>query len=705
MDKIPFEDGTLVKKGYVTIDGTEHEVEPAEYTGKIPLSAYNLIKMQDNIENSINEEKLVKRLNIEGNSKQDKREGYNKFLNTFVSTTSNGITLTMDKDKMHFEGTSTASTNFRISKKIPSELLGKTATLTVFGLENTTFANAGFKKTSTGANILIVNTVQNSTTVEITQEMIDAADIFDFFITSGKTVNADIYIQLVEGTEEKPYESYGVSPSIDYPSEVKSVGDNISIFDFENTTYINESAKITHIKNPNEIIITNTNTTQTRVYIQNVPVDANKVCSLSMDIINESGITVEIGWIGSGKSIKTNVKNGRISETFTNITTGLFSFYLMSAGTVTFKNLKIEYGQPTPYSPYGQGSIEMSMDNGNSSDGELELGTIEGATGNATDNPARMRSKNFIEVDNTLKYTITSSENSNVKIFIFEYDKNKTYISRTSESWLTMPYQYNPRSNTKYIKIVITYIDNTNIDITKDIELKIYDKFQSNILYTQKPFRAIGDVRDRFAKKDGAWYEEHNIARYIFTGDETWNVWDTGTSGYKRYANTLLFKSLAKPATSAKVKAYISSNYLSCVTAENTYYCEDGISIDAGSNLIIYIDDLKEETTSSALKTKLLELYNAGTPLYVDYVLATPTLIECTPEQVEALNDIYSAYGEGLTNITCTDEVEPVIEIIKETKETVQSNNDKAISALLERVSQLESIVSSMQTTTAEGGA
>ena len=53
MDKIPFEDGKKLKNAFVTIDGKEHEVTPAQYQGKTPMSSFNLNKMQNNIENTL----------------------------------------------------------------------------------------------------------------------------------------------------------------------------------------------------------------------------------------------------------------------------------------------------------------------------------------------------------------------------------------------------------------------------------------------------------------------------------------------------------------------------------------------------------------------------------------------------------------------------------------------------------------------------
>lgn len=54
MNKIPFEDGTKTQEAYVTIDEQNYQVTPAVWTGKTPLKAQNLNKMQDNIEEAIN---------------------------------------------------------------------------------------------------------------------------------------------------------------------------------------------------------------------------------------------------------------------------------------------------------------------------------------------------------------------------------------------------------------------------------------------------------------------------------------------------------------------------------------------------------------------------------------------------------------------------------------------------------------------------
>ena len=55
MDKINFQDGTKVSSAKVTIDEVDYTVTPARYSGATPLSASVLNKLQDNIEDGLDE--------------------------------------------------------------------------------------------------------------------------------------------------------------------------------------------------------------------------------------------------------------------------------------------------------------------------------------------------------------------------------------------------------------------------------------------------------------------------------------------------------------------------------------------------------------------------------------------------------------------------------------------------------------------------
>lgn len=55
LDRVGWEDGTLVSPAKVNVGGTVYEVEPEVVTGTTPTSAENFKKMENNTETAINE--------------------------------------------------------------------------------------------------------------------------------------------------------------------------------------------------------------------------------------------------------------------------------------------------------------------------------------------------------------------------------------------------------------------------------------------------------------------------------------------------------------------------------------------------------------------------------------------------------------------------------------------------------------------------
>lgn len=84
LKRIGWENGTLVSKAKANIDGTIYEVEPAQYSGKTPMSAENFKKMEDNAENAINEatkKNIITGEEFETNEFIDGKKIYRKRIN------------------------------------------------------------------------------------------------------------------------------------------------------------------------------------------------------------------------------------------------------------------------------------------------------------------------------------------------------------------------------------------------------------------------------------------------------------------------------------------------------------------------------------------------------------------------------------------------------------------------------------------------
>ena len=94
----------------------------------------------------------------------------------------------------------------------------------------------------------------------------------------------------------------------------------------------------------------------------------------------------------------------------------------------------------------------------------------------------------------------------------------------------------------------------------------------------------------------------------------------------------------------------VHSNYFEGAYFNDLYNAQVdyGIGLNSANHRLAIRN--KDITTIENFKAKLSGLYNAGTPLYVDYILATPKLIECTPEQVEVLES-FNTY-KNVTNIS-----------------------------------------------------
>ena len=97
---------------------------------------------------------------------------------------------------------------------------------------------------------------------------------------------------------------------------------------------------------------------------------------------------------------------------------------------------------------------------------------------------------------------------------------------------------------------------------------------------------------------------------------------------------------------------------------------------------------VKDLTTLSDFKAKLQELYNAGNPIKLYYILATPELIECTEEQTQALEQIIAdGTYKGVTHYFTTQDLKPTIEL----------TYYKDLETLFNKQEQLESTLNNVQ--------
>lgn len=176
---------------------------------------------------------------ILGESTQETRSGKNLLpINKISSQTINGLTITNNNGVITIDGTSNLS--FRID--IPYELTLKSNTTYTFINYN---ANSNYNSSNISLRDSDNNAVSfialNSATKTYSNTSEKQIKVMRLFINYGTTFNNyEVKAMFIEGigTTITDYEQFGVMPSPDYPSEVKSISGTIGIKTKEDTVVV-----------------------------------------------------------------------------------------------------------------------------------------------------------------------------------------------------------------------------------------------------------------------------------------------------------------------------------------------------------------------------------------------------------------------------------------------------------------------------------
>ena len=458
------------------------------------------------------------------------------------------------------------------------------------------------------------------------------------------------------------------TPSIDSESPIESVGDNINLFDIETV----EGNKFIYA---NSGQLGTSSVTSTSNFIK---VEANKSYELSFDY--ETLLSTTDGAICLFDDNKTYLSG--ISYTKSNKKASITptqNGYLRFCYDNNCTDIKITKGTSTgAYSPYGQGSIEICNCNKNlcpqakctvTETGHIN--TSNGSYGNVKAGQTYTISfKNNRLGTNTFNLTIRNYYDTGIhevvtNITIGLLDSYSAKFTASKNGYIV--FSANPTS----IEALNEIFYDIQLELGTEATEYVPHQAQTKALYTQQPLKAIGEVKDRFVKKDGIWYEEHKIGRYIFTGNENWMKNDSWTN-QNAFFGTVNWN--PKLVDGFVTIANLICSHLTIVTPHKVSIMS-GSAIGQGAGNTIYIS-MEGVTTSAELKAKLSELYNAGTPLYVDYVLAEPLLIPCTPEQVEVLEG-FNTY-KNVTNIS-SDSIGELEVTYSKDLETLYNNLSQAV--------------------------
>lgn len=492
--------------------------------------------------------------------------------------------------------------------------------------ENVSWQISESQKDNTTLHILYSVTT-TSKTFTLTEEM---RINIRFLISNGsQMVGETIKIMLEKGEEPTTYEPY---------KEQKYMI-NLGVKNLVNETGLN-----TYAVSNTGVIQTNHNSLGLSDYIQVKP---NTTYSINYeDDFRYSNFYVANKDINGNFIDRTSI--GTTLRTFTTGATTYYVFPYIYNSTYTFPTggyMQItETTKPQSYTPYGADLLDLGVIGDNQdvfkkSTGKnlfscsWTQGSLSTATGEPTSVSTRIRTTDFIEVNDNTQYVINIllSDVHNTKttqLFIYEYDYSKTYRQTLTQNWLTLPYTFKLTAGTKYIKFVMRY--SSNVDIVP-----------TDVSKSQLEFGTTPTAMEPYGIDK--WYKYGMVNKSII--DENTPI--EYSSDYNCFFITYTDKDNAKDHGKRVISNYFASGNTTTSATQWVNYPNNSIGSRSGTGNRIGIK-ATQFATLEAFQTWL-----STHPVTIYYAVALPEFAEITnPILIQQLNDIEKALSyKTQTNI------------------------------------------------------
>lgn len=613
--------------------------------------------------NNIIKENKICSLKIKGKSMQKTRSGKNLFAGG-ESCENNGINFTKNEDgSYNIKGTSTAEAN-----NYNYVLIGNSGII-----NGKTYTISTNQVLPSGIHILIEVYNGNTwlrhllgTTIIPTTGVANINNgtriRFTLRIDKNVIVNInDLKIQLEEGSTATEYEQYGVSPSPDYPSKIKSIPSVENLFYIEPQT----SNGVTLSYDSDGAIVLNGKSTSGYVAIRTPIVLDTMNTTLSIRTENthnnlyvstRNADSVLVKQANLSKSTRFSISTNNKLETTLEIA--------IDSQNVVFDNYKI-YAQlkkgstAHPYVPYGN---YLRIDNVGKN-----LVNVQPYTTKETGYTIHYISMDFIyQLEKGGKYllqgkcsdgTLLTNQTSSFVIMNNNKQLLNWSVSSTVKtlnvdlSGATSCYIYT-NSDLAGKEVIEFQLEKAIGENPTPTEYEPYRSNITNINMEDKKLCSIGDVEDELIIDSmGKVKIKKYIDEIVLDGSEDWGGDTVATNSYRYYIR------LANASQSD--------------TTHNLAYCshftllpQGGTTTNIGFTIInstLYIRLSLTGNDLADFKTWLKEQYDNGTPVKVQYVLATPEEFELEPTETitlfEGTNNLSNSENASMTIVYENDEL------------------------------------------------
>lgn len=651
-------------------------------------------------------------LEICGNHQQDTREGYNQFKITSTQTQSAGVTITkIDESSVSYQGTTTGMfTHMLVEYDGKGLEITKQMYLKAFG--NLTNAILSVK--------LIKNGKTESSYLRVSPDLIlSAGDVLQQIYVqqqnTGILISGTLQVLLTDyENKDKPYEQYGASPSILYPSSAKAVGDIKNILDMSNakggtsggiTCAVNEDGSYSYVGTASSKTINiwllgsySNKTSIFRLEPGTYYIDGVRLYDANNPLANP-GTTKIFSFINAHDITGVRAPDAVPGNTYDE----------------TKYPIIAEIDHKIPWVPYNYGSVQVNIQNKN------YLGDI--VKGSVTENGiiATYDGEKFLCKGTTTSGFFGVSKRTNIYLPIGTYTFSQNAIS-FGRFVLRLYYRDNTFS-THYISTATWRVSFTtskeavsfgifcdslssgiNIDYTVYVQLKSgktnTDWIKPEIQQRISPVQQTMFEGDTFVKQDAKWCEKHNWKTMSFDGQNMASQAGGTFADFKENGNVvrvfkvsdLLISSVRDDILCDKLPVRKDSMWNGKDYGIQTYQNQNNIVIS-----LPYADVEKnygEELTVDNY-TKAYYKYLQDNELTIYYKLAEPVLLECTEAQSKVLDEIYSKAHtyKNITNISAESaEINPIVNV-KYLKDTETEHNK-----LQAQINEIKQLLSTTET-------
>lgn len=609
------------------------------------------------------EKEIPLNLEISGNHKQVTYSGKN-ILNFGASKsgTINGITYSYDENTQIWtvNGTATAKTDVHFGSIIKSKA-NKVYQLETFHL--------GGSISSDKCMIYMQDENQNWAGWACQLLNVDARQpatkdknlsmgMLIFRIESGTTLNNYKFKAQFEQTDNptvvewEPYVGGIPAPNPDYPSEIKTVGSNVNIFDCSKGRHEGTYNGI-NIRYENDYLVLNgTSTNVVDIYLCYSGLNDELLNHLNNNygkytLSNNLGFE---NYIQTTSGYKNNVAD------ITENDKAIRAFVRMpSQKTYSNEILKIKLVEGTEvgeYSKYGQGSVKVTKCNKNIA---KDITYTEQVT-----KYSRIIYATYTLIKGKTYYFSFDTDNSGLQVYRQSPSalglESANVYSFTCDGKRKSFYGVASKTKTITMEVINRLSDSSNTPVTcsnfmistlEDISHEPHQE-QSYIIPTQQEMLE-GDYFD--------WDNEEEVhvwEKLVFKGNENWNL-DDIYNGIAQFSLSVNAVYINEYDTVIRTM----SNYFKGVGFDSSWLIDNCVTIRKNSRVRIMIS---KYTTVEQFKTWLKSKYDEGTPVIVYYKLATPKRLPFTEEQKEIEKELsHATTYEGTTHIYSTDSISPVL--------------------------------------------